>query len=105
MKKLIALGVAGALAAAAVPAYAATRTVSVADNVFRADSLTINRGDTVRFRWVGKAPHNVTRTGGPSFRNIGTRRSGTVSRRLTRRGTYRLVCTIHPGMDMRIRVR
>ena len=105
MKKLIALGVTGALAAAAVPAYAATRTVRVDDNVFRASSITLNRGDTVRFRWVGNAPHNVTRTRGPRFRNISTRRSGTVSRRLTRTGTYRLVCTIHPGMNLRIRVR
>jgi plastocyanin len=106
MKKLVALAViAVAVIAAAVPAYAATRTVRVDDNVFRPDSLSVNRGDTVRFRWVGDAIHNVRRTSGPSFRNISNRRSGTVSRRLTRRGTLRLVCTIHPGMDMRIRVR
>ena len=81
MKKLVALAViAVALIVAAIPAYAATRTVRVDDNVFRPDSLSVNRGDT-------------------------NRRSGTVSRRLTRRGTLRLVCTIHPGMDMRIRVR
>jgi plastocyanin len=88
-----------------VPAYAATRTVQVDDNVFRADSIRARKGDTVRFRWVGEAPHNVTRTSGPSFSTISNRRSGTVSRKLTRAGTYRLVCTIHPGMDLRIRVR
>jgi plastocyanin len=109
VKKLIALGVAGAViaaAAVAVPAHGgATRTIRVDDNVFRPSSLTISRGDTLRFRWVGKAPHNVTRTSGPSFRRISNRKSGSVSRRIGRRGTLRLVCTIHPGMDMRVRVR
>src|SRR5688572_2905 len=105
MKKLIALAATIVVAIAAVPAFAATKTVRVDDNVFRPDSMTVNRGDTVRFRWVGDALHNVRRTSGPSFRNISNRTSGTVSRRLTRRGTLRLVCSIHPGMDMRIRVR
>ena len=105
MKKLIALAATVTVAIAAVPALAATKTVRVDDNVFKPESLTVNRGDTVRFRWVGDAPHNVRRTKGPSFRTISMRRSGTVSRRLTRRGTLSLVCTIHPGMDMRIRVR
>ena len=104
-KKLIAVGVAGAVAATAVPAFAATRTVQVDDNVFRPSSMSVNRGDTVRFRFVGDADHNVRRTAGPSFRAISNRDSGTVSRRLTRKGTLRLVCTVHPGMDMRIRVR
>ena len=105
MKKLIALAATVVVAVAAVPALAATKTVRVDDNVFRPDSMTVNRGDTVRFRWVGDALHNVRKTSGPSFRNISNRTSGTVSRRLTRRGTLRLVCSIHPGMDMRIRVR
>ena len=105
MKKLIAFVAAVAIAAAAVPAFAATRTVRVDDNVFRPAGLSAKRGDTIRFRWVGDSPHNVTRTAGPSFRRISNRRSGTVSRRLRRRGTYRLTCTIHPGMNVRIRVR
>ena len=105
MKKLIALAATGAVALAAVPAFAAVRTVRVDDNVFGPKSLSIRSGDTVRFRWVGDAPHNVTRTRGPRFTTIRNRRSGTISRRLTRRGLYRLTCTIHPGMDMRLRVR
>jgi plastocyanin len=104
-KLIAAVTIAAAAGAAAVPALAATRTVRVDDNVFKPASLSVKRGDTVRFRWVGEAPHNVARKSGPSFRRIGNRRSGTVSRKLTRRGTYRLVCTIHPGMEMRIRVR
>ena len=105
MKKIIALAATGAVALAAVPAFAATRTVRVADNVFGPKALSARSGDTIRFRWVGDAPHNVTRTRGPRFTTIRNRRSGTVSRRLTRRGLYRLTCSIHPGMDMTIRVR
>ena len=104
-KKLLAVGVAGAVAATAVPAFAATRTVQVDDNVFRPTSLSVNRGDTVRFRFVGDADHNVRRVRGPRFRTITNRDSGTIRRKLRRRGTYRLVCTIHPGMDLKIRVR
>ena len=105
MKKLLALGVTGVLAVAAVPAFAATKTVKVDDNVFAPKSASVSKGSTIRFRWVGDAPHNVVRSSGPSFKTIGIRRSGTVSRRLTRKGTYKLVCTIHPGMNLTLRVR
>ena len=108
MKKPLALALATAtvLLLAAAPASAAVRTVKVGDNVFSPRTMTVNRGDTVRFRWVGDGLHNVVRTSGPSFRTIGFRRSGTVSRTLTRRGTLRLACTVHlPGMRLTITVR
>ena len=106
MKKLIALGATGVAAAAlAVPAFAATKTITVADDVFKPKSTTVSKGTTVKFRWVGKAPHNVVRSSGPSFSQIGTRKSGTVSRKLSRKGTYKLACSIHPGMNLSIRVK
>jgi plastocyanin len=99
MKKLLALVAAATMLVLAVPAFAATRTVKVDDNVFSPKSLTVNKGDKLRFRWVGEAPHNVKGAG----INIGIRRSGT--RTVTARRSGRLVCTIHPGMTMRLRVR
>ena len=105
MKKPLALA-ALATTLAAVPAVAATtRSVRVDDNVFRPSTLSANRGDTIRFRFVGDRMHNVRRVSGPSFRTVGTRDSGSVSRRVTRRGTIRLVCTLHSGMRMSLRVR
>ena len=83
------------------PADGATRTVRVDDNVFSPRSATIRRGTLVRFRWVGERPHNVT---GPGFASR-TQSSGSYSRRFRNRRTYRLVCTLHAGMEMRLRVR
>jgi plastocyanin len=109
MKRLIALLVAvTACAALAVPALAATKTVNVGPKFrFGTSSLSISRGDTVRFRWTGKLPHNVRITSGPQRGTIsGVRKSGTVSRTFTRAGTYKLLCDVHaPGMKMTIRVR
>lgn len=106
VKKLLAAGATiGVAAAVAVPAFAATRTITVDDDVFKPKSATVSKGTTVRFRWVGDSPHNVVRTSGPSFQQIGTRRSGTVSRKLKKAGTYKLVCSIHPGMGLTLRVK
>ncbi len=106
MKKLTlpALAAVAATAAFAPPAIAA-KTVRVDDDVFRPGSLTISSGTTVVWRWVGDNPHNVTVTRGPVKFRSSTKRSGTFSRRMRRGGRYRIVCTIHPGMDMTLRVR
>ncbi|QEC47703.1 hypothetical protein FSW04_09040 [Baekduia soli] len=108
MKKLIAAGAAAAIAAGAlaIPALAATRTVSVKDNVFVAKSITIRKGSTVRWVWKGSAPHNVTVTKGPVKFRSSTKVKGSYSKKLTRRGTYTILCTIHaPGMKMTIHVK
>jgi len=93
-------------AAIAVPSLAATQTVCVGpQNRFGTSSLSIKRGDTVRFRWTGSLPHNVRISAGPQRRTIASvRRSGTVSRRFTRAGRYTIVCDIHPGMRLCLRV-
>ncbi len=107
MKKLAvpALAAAAAVAALAPSASGATKTVRVDDDVFRPGSLSIRVGDTVRWRWVGDNPHNVTVTRGRQKFKSGTKRSGTFSRRIRRGGRYTIVCTVHPGMDMTLRVR
>src|SRR3954466_16212523 len=76
MKRLIAVLIAVALCAAlAVPALGATKTVKVGPKTrFGARSLTIKRGDTVRFRWIGGLPHNVRISKGPQRGAINARR-------------------------------
>jgi plastocyanin len=103
---IIALLVAG-LAAVAAPALAATRSVRLVDNRFSPASLTVRAGDTVVFRHAGQAPHNVVTTGRPPqrFASPLLRRGQSYRRTLNRAGRYRLVCTLHPGMRMTLRVR
>jgi plastocyanin len=107
MKRIIAVLTVLAVTAAvlAIPALARTRSVSVRDNVFNPRSLTIKRNDTVRWVWRGENRHNVVARGPVRFRST-VKTRGTYRKRFTRRGTYRLVCTIHaPDMRMTIRVR
>ena len=104
MKKLLGLVAVLSLLAAAIPAFAATRTVRVADDVFAPKSLTVRKGDVVRFSWQGRHPHNVVVTQGPErFRTSIKRAPYTYRKRITRRGTYRIVCTIHPAMRMTLK--
>jgi plastocyanin len=74
----------------------ATKRVTVGDDFFRQRSVRINSGDTVRWRWVGRNPHNVTVTRGPRKFHSSTKSSGSYSKKLRRRGTYRYICTVHP---------
>ena len=56
------------------------------------------------FRWAVKAPHNVKVNSGPVKFASAIKTSGTYKRKMTRKGTYKIVCTIHPGMNLTLRV-
>ncbi len=92
------------LAVTAIPALAATKTVLLKDNRFSPTTLTVSKGTYVKFKWAGQAPHNVVASGPSTFRSS-TKTTGTYTKRLTRRGTYRIVCTIHSEMKMKVTVR
>ena len=50
-------------------------------------------------------PHNVTVKRGPVRFHSRTKTSGNYVKRMRRRGTYKIVCTIHvPAMRMRLEV-
>jgi plastocyanin len=107
MKKLVAGGVAVVIAGAfAVPALAATKSVQVKDNKFVAKSITVKKGTTVKWLWKGEAPHDVSVTKGPVKFKSSIKTSGSFSKKLTKKGTYSIVCTIHaPDMKMTIKVK
>ena len=93
-------------AAAVVPAVAlgggahasSTHTVSLKSLRFHPSTLTINRGDTVRWEWRdGGERHNVTFHGFHS-RTMG---SGAYSIRFLGRGTFNYRCTLHESEGMR----
>jgi plastocyanin len=109
MKPLLAaLIIATLIAGLAATALAAQRTVRVGDNWFVRPSgvptVTVDRGDTVVWRFIGRRRHNVTVTRGPVRFHSPTKRSGTYRRQLNRRGTYVIVCTIHGGRDQKMRL-
>jgi plastocyanin len=107
MRVLLALAATAALTAPA--ALAATKTVNVGDDYFvRSGSkptVTVNKNATVKWRWVGKVVHNVVVTKGPKRFHSRTQASGTYSHKMTVKGTYQIVCTIHSGMEMTLKVR
>jgi plastocyanin len=110
MRRLLILAAVPALTAAiAIPALAATKSVEIDDNYFVRDSgtptVTVKKNTSVRWRWEGKHPHNVTVTSGPSKFHSSTKTSGTFTKKVTRTGTYRIICTIHDGMKMTLKVK
>ena len=84
-------------------AMAATKRVGVRQpNRWAVSSVSIKKGDTVRWNWSGGPPHNVT---GPGFKSRTSARL-TYSRKFNRKGTFRVVCTVHRStMKQTIRVR
>jgi plastocyanin len=110
MRKLLVLfAIAVASAALAVPALAATRSVKVGDDYFvrkgSIPTVTVKKGTKVTWRFAGKDMHNVAVTKGPAKFHSSYKDSGTYSKRVTRTGTYTIVCSIHqPDMTMKLRV-
>jgi plastocyanin len=109
MKKLIILAlVVGCLGALASVAMASTRSVKVGDNYYVRSSgvptVTVNKGKTVKWRFGTGTPHSVTVKSGPSRFNSGVRTSGSFKKKLTKRGTYVIYCTVHGLSDQRMKL-
>jgi plastocyanin len=102
-----------ALLLSAAPAQAAGKTVRIYDNYFLKDDLTVNRGTLITWRWPGFDEagdvHDVKLRSGPrgvrKFHSEAAATDYTFKRRLKKPGRYRIVCTLHVEMTMKIRVR
>jgi plastocyanin len=109
MKKLIVMAlVVGCLGVVASVAMAATKSVKVGDNYYVRPSgvpkITVSKGTRVKWRFGGGSPHTVTVKSGPARFNSGVRSSGSYSKKLTKRGTYVIYCTIHGASDQRMKL-
>lgn len=81
--------------------------VEVGTMFFRPANLEVRRGARVRWRFTGEVLHNVTLAQGPrGFSSFDLDRERVYEQRLTRPGTYRLFCGLHPtSMVQTVRVR
>jgi plastocyanin len=106
---IFAVALVASLALSGTAPAAPKATVTLGDNFFKPAKRAVRKGTKVRFRWAGSNPHNVVKRRGPGrrFSSRTTSRQGVnFAKRFTRRGTYKLICTIHPSeMRMTLRVR
>ena len=109
MRKLfVAVLIAAASAVLATQALAASRSVKVGDDYFvhkgSTPTVTVKKGTTVTWRFRGNDLHNVAVTKGPVKFHSRIKDSGSFSKKMRRAGRYTIVCTIHSGMKMKLRV-
>ena len=108
---LIAIALVGALGLVTTfggVAGAKSTTVQVGDNFFSPDKKSVSKGTMVKFKWVGSNPHNVTKASGPggSFASDTTGNRGVnFTKKFKKTGKYKLICTIHSGMKMTLKVK
>lgn len=75
--------------------------VSVFDNNFNPDSISVAKGATVTWTWMGQAIHNVTFTDG-TIGNSEDQSTGTFTKSFATAGTFAYHCTHHAGMNGKI---
>jgi plastocyanin len=106
-----ALVAAACLAGAAAASGASLKRVKVGDDYYGPTHLTVKPGTKVKWVWLAdngdshdvkltRAPHGVKR-----FHSASAATDYSFTRKLTKQGTYKIVCTLHQDMTMTIRVR
>ena len=86
------------LFAAALPASAATSSVSMVDSAFEPASKTVAVGDTVKWRNDGELPHEVSSSAFSSG-NVDPDKSWSWT--ATKAGTFSYVCRYHESSGMK----
>ena len=109
MRKLIVMAlVVGCLGVLASVAMAATRSIKVGDDYYvrsrGVPTVTVSKGTTVKWNFRGSNPHTVTVSKGPSKFNSGVKSSGSYKKKLTKRGTYTIYCTIHGASNQKMKL-
>lgn len=100
----LALGVA---ATSAAPDKRASKPIKVGDDFFSPTSLSVDKGTKVKWNWIGDDKHNVVKKKGPGgdFSSPITDDPGVnLTHKFSKSGTYKIICTIHENMKMKVNV-
>jgi plastocyanin len=84
----------------AVADAASTKTIKLKGQQFSPRSVTIKKGDKVKFRWAG-GTHNLR---GPGV-DVAPRSSGSRSVTFKKKGTFTFVCDLHANMTTKVKVK
>jgi plastocyanin len=116
LTRLLVTSVAGAALLSAAPAVAGTslrKTVHIGDNYFTPHALTVKKDTAITWKWPGADVagdvHDVKLKSGPKgakkFHSQPASSDYSFKRKLTVPGTYRIICTLHENMTMKIVVK
>jgi plastocyanin len=82
------------------------KSTIVGDFKYGSERVSIKRGTTFTWRFLGQFQHDVTVVGGPEGFSAPWSLTGIFTHRFTKPGTYRLFCSLHPAkMVQQITVR
>jgi len=99
---------AAALALAAIPAFAADFGVTQKNQTFSQAALTVHAGESVHFQNDDTVTHNITVNSAgndDTSDDLGLQKPGaTVSYKFAAKGSYKIICSIHPRMKMTVNV-
>lgn len=87
-----------ALLLSALPAAAATATISMVENEFKPATKTVAVGDTVTWTNDGSSAHEVTAS---AFKSGNVDPGKSYSWKATTAGTYSYVCRYHESLNMK----
>ena len=98
-------------AASAVGGTPLTKTVSVGDDYYGPTTVTVKKNTTVKWKWLpdNYDSHDVKLSkgpkGAPKFQSGSAASDYTFARKLTKVGSYKIICTLHQEMLMTIKVK
>ena len=109
MRKLLLIPALAATAlATTVPPALSAREVAVGDNYFVTPSgvpvVTVSKGTKVKWVWKKRTLHNVKAVKGPVKFGSDSQTGGSYSKKLKKKGTYTIICTIHGGSDQKMKL-
>ncbi len=82
------------------------KSTFVGDFSYGNERVSLKRGTTFTWRFMGRFQHDVTVVGGPEGFSAPWTQTGVFKHRFTKTGTYRLFCSLHPArMVQQITVR